>query len=99
MVFLAVMSRARLLCGCVGKAIRYAILSLAVVVLVSAEPATGNPTGTLDQGILHFLNGIIDWYQHQSMDRPAIASPGDVAFVNENQPAVDQIVHLSFDFA
>jgi hypothetical protein len=50
MVFLAVMSRARLLCGCVGKAIRYGILSLAVVVLVSAEPATGNPTGTLDQG-------------------------------------------------
>jgi small-conductance mechanosensitive channel len=51
------------------------------------------------QEILQFLTRATDWYQHQSLDHASSASPDDIAFINENQPAADQVIHLSFDFA
>jgi hypothetical protein len=73
-----------------------------VVALVLAWPgvAVGAPTPPFDQQeVLQFLNRVTDWYQDQSTGRPNSPSPGDVAFINENQPIADQVVHLSFDFA
>lgn len=59
-----------------------------------------SPTPPFDQQeVLRFLNKVTDWYQNQSTERPRSASPGDVAFINENQPIADQAVHLAFDFA
>jgi chromosome segregation ATPase len=60
----------------------------------------GSPTPPVDQQeVLQFLNKVTDWYQYQSTGGPNSVSPGDVAFINENQPVADQVVHLSFDFA
>lgn len=68
--------------------------------LASSNPGVGRPTDPSNQqAILQFLNKVIDWYQQQSATGPAQAGAADVAFAEENQPSVDQILHLSFDFA
>jgi small-conductance mechanosensitive channel len=92
--------RAHQLRDCIRKAIRCGTLCVVALVLVWPNFATGIPTPPVDQQeVLQFLNKVTDWYQYQSTTRPNAASPGDVAFTNENQPVADQVVHLSFDFA
>ena len=82
------------------RAICCATLCLVALVLVPPSVAMGSPSPPFDQqAVLQFLNKVTDWYQYQSTVRPNSASPGDVAFINENQPIADQVVHLSFDFA
>lgn len=92
--------RAQQLGDCVRRALRCSTPCVVALVLAWPSVATGSPTPPFDQQeVLQFLNKVTDWYQDQSTGRPNSASPGDVAFINENQPIADQAVHLSFDFA
>jgi hypothetical protein len=92
--------RAKLLRDCVGNATRCGAVLIAAIGFTSvASPPDGLSTSLNQQEILQFLTRTMDWYQHQSLDHATLASPDDIAFVNENQPAADQVIHLSFDFA
>ena len=64
-----------------------------------AYPSDDSSDSLNQQTILQFLAKTIDWYQHQSLEHTGSPSPDDIAFINENQPAADQVVQLSFEFA
>src|ERR1700757_1309169 len=90
--------------GAGGKKARFCeIGALALTILFflhAAHAATDSSAGSLDQqSILQLLNKVMDWYQHQSVNLETAVSPADVAFANENVPAAEQVVRLSFDFA
>jgi small-conductance mechanosensitive channel len=92
--------RAHQLRDCVWRAIRGGTPCVVALILAWSSIAIGSATPPFDQQeVLQFLNKVVDWYQYQSTGRPDSASPGDVAFINENQPIANQVIHLSFDFA
>ena len=92
--------RAKFLRDCVVKATLCGVLLIAAIGLTSFASAPDESSASLNQQtILQFLTTTIDWYQHQSLEHSTSPSPDDIAFVNENQPAADQVVQLSFEFA
>lgn len=80
--------------------VRCGVLVALVTVPAAPSSVAGSSPPPLSQSeILQFLDTVISWHQRQSPDLSVPESPADAAFAIENQPAADQILHLSFDFA
>jgi hypothetical protein len=92
--------RTKSLRDCAAKATLCGAILIAAIGFPSfASPSDGSSDSLNQQTILQFLAKTIDWYQHQSLEHAGSPSPDDIAFINENQPAADQVVQLSFEFA
>lgn len=100
MLFSRILSRLRPNRESGRKAVSCALIFLAASIGTCVYGAPDDSAVSLDQqSILRFLNRVMEWYQHQTMDLETAVSPADVVFANENLPAAEQVVHFSFDFA
>src|SRR5215510_5390755 len=73
-----------------------AVLLSGILAARPQTPASGAASGS---DVISFLNKTLSWYHHMSIQQELVRDPADLIFLNDNRPAADQIVRLSFDFA